>query len=96
MLRKRIRTMHDLASSARGRRIELGLSQAEVAKRIGTSRAWVNSFEREKRTVELALVFALFDALGIGVEVMDAQILDDARNSDEPDLDDLLKEYFDR
>jgi transcriptional regulator with XRE-family HTH domain len=88
--------MHDLASAARGRRIELGLSQADVAERIGTSRAWVNSFEREKRTVELALVFALFDTLGIGVEVSDAQALDNADSSGAPNLDDLLKEYYDR
>lgn len=87
--------MHDLASSARGRRIELGLSQADVAERIGTSRAWVNSFERGKRTVELALVFVLFDALGIEVEVMDAQT-PDAGDGNGPDLDDLLKEYYDR
>lgn len=85
--------MHDLASSARGRRIELGLSQAEVAERIGTSRAWVNSFEREKRTVELALVFALFDALEIGVEVSDARTLH-AGDGETPNLDDLLKDYY--
>lgn len=96
MRRKRIMTMHDLASAVQGRRIELGLSQADVAERIGASRAWVNSFERGKRTVQLAFVLALFDVLDIGVEVMDAQILDDARDPSIPSLDDHLKDYFGR
>ena len=78
MRRTRIQTMHDLASVARGRRIELGLTQAELASRSGVSRDWVNSFERGKRTVEISLVFRLFDALGIGVEATDASAIGDA------------------
>src|SRR5580692_1473698 len=77
MRRTRIQTMHDLASVARGRRIELGLTQAELAARSGVSRDWVNSFERGKRTVDISLVFRLFDSLGIGVEAVDATSLGD-------------------
>lgn len=80
MRRTRIQTMHDLASVARGRRIELGLTQAELASRSGVSRDWVNSFERGKRTVEISLVFRLFDALGIGVEATDASAIVDAQD----------------
>lgn len=72
MLRRQIGTMQDLMNVARARRMELGLSQADLAARIGASCAWVNSFERGKRTVELAIVFRLFEALDIAVEVMDA------------------------
>ena len=89
MRKTRIRTMHDLASVARGRRIELGLTQAELASRSGVSRDWVNSFERGKRTVELSLVFRLFDALGIGVEAMDATAIGGAQ-AGAPSLDALL------
>jgi transcriptional regulator with XRE-family HTH domain len=70
--------MDDLADVARGRRIELGLTQAELASQSGVSRDWDNSFERGKRTVEISLVFRLFDALGIGVEATDASTIGDA------------------
>ena len=92
--------MHDLASVARGRRIELGLTQAELASRSGVSRDWVNSFERGKRTVEISLVFRLFDALGIGVEAMDASALDASAMGDAtdgpPNLDAFLDGYYKR
>lgn len=95
MRKTRIRTMHDLASVARGRRIELGLTQAELASRSGVSRDWVNSFERGKRTVEISLVFRLFDALGIGVEAADASAIGDATDGP-PNLDAFLDGYYKR
>jgi HTH-type transcriptional regulator/antitoxin HipB len=95
MRRMRIRTMNDLSNAASGRRIELGLSQAELAARAGVSRDWVNSFERGKRTVELALVFRLFDALGMGVEMMDATTANESPG-DAPSLASLLEEYYER
>jgi len=95
MRKTRIRTMHDLASVARGRRIELGLTQAELASCSGVSRDWVNSFERGKRTVEISLVFRLFDALGIGVEAADASAIGDATDGP-PNLDAFLDGYYKR
>jgi y4mF family transcriptional regulator len=91
----RITTMHDLASAAAGRRIELGLTQAELAARAGVSRDWVNSFERGKRTVELALVLRLLDTLGIGIEVMDAAADADPA-ADAPSLDSIIEGYLNR
>jgi transcriptional regulator with XRE-family HTH domain len=52
--------------------------KAELASRSGVSRDWVNSFERGKRTVDISLVFRVFDTLGIGVEAMDASAIDEA------------------
>jgi transcriptional regulator with XRE-family HTH domain len=95
MRKTRIRTMHDLASVARGRRIELGLTQGELASRSGVSRDWVNSFERGKRTVEISLVFRLFEALGIGVEATDASTLGDGPDGP-PNLDVFLDGYHQR
>jgi y4mF family transcriptional regulator len=91
----RITTMHDLASAAAGRRIELGLTQAELAARTGVSRDWVNSFERGKRTVELALVLRLLDTLGIGIEVVDAAVGADSA-ADTPSLDSVIDGYLNR
>jgi transcriptional regulator with XRE-family HTH domain len=95
MRKTRIRTMHDLASVARGRRIELGLTQAELASRSGVSRDWVNSFERGKRTVDISLVFRLFDALSIGMVATDAAASGDAPDGP-PNLDALLDQYYNR
>jgi transcriptional regulator with XRE-family HTH domain len=95
MRKTRIRTMHDLASVARGRRIELGLTQAELASRSGVSRDWVNSFERGKRTVDISLVFRLFDELGIAMEATDASAIRDEPGG-LPNLDALLDRYYNR
>ena len=86
--------MHDLASVARGRRIELGLTQAELATRSGVSRAWVNSFEGGKRTVEISLVFRLFDALGVEVEATEAAARGNADGV--AGLDGVLDKYYNR
>jgi len=96
MRRTRINTMHDLAAAAQGRRAELGLTQAELAVRAGVSRDWVNYFERGKRTVELALVLRLFDALGIGIEVMDTADEADPGTAATGSLDAIIKEYLKR
>jgi HTH-type transcriptional regulator / antitoxin HipB len=67
----KIVSISDLAAVARGRRLTLGLSQAELAAQAGVSRDWVNSFERGKPTVELALVLRLFNALDLRIDVTD-------------------------
>jgi y4mF family transcriptional regulator len=68
----RINTMHDLAASVRGRRLELNLSQTELAARVGVSRDWVSFVENGKLTVELGLVLRLLDGLGLRVELLEA------------------------
>jgi y4mF family transcriptional regulator len=94
--RARINTTHDLAAAAQGRRVELGITQAELAMRAGVSRDWVNYFERGKRTVELALVLRLLDALGIGIEVMDAADDADPGTAATGSLDSIIEEYLKR
>ena len=93
MREMRITTMHDLCSLAKGRRVELGLTQADLAARTGTSRAWVNSFENGKRTVELSLVLRVLDALDIGLEAVDAAA-QAGRDGAVPSLDEILDEYL--
>jgi y4mF family transcriptional regulator len=96
MRKTRVTTTHDLASAVTGRRIELGLTQSELAERAGVSRDWVNSFERGKRTVELALVLRVFDALGVGMELMQTQAPEAMAGADDakPGLDDILDKYL--
>jgi HTH-type transcriptional regulator/antitoxin HipB len=85
----RINTVHDLAAAARGRRQELGLSQAGLAARVGVSRDWVSFVENGKPTVEVGLVLRLLDALGLRVELLES----DGGGTPTVDLDALLDEH---
>lgn len=59
----RIRTPHDVAALARGRRLDLGWTQTELAGRAGVSRKWVSDFETGKTSVALGVVLRVLDAL---------------------------------
>ena len=56
MRRTRIQTMHDLASVARGRRIEFGLTQAELAQTLKKPQSYVSKFERGERRLDEILM----------------------------------------
>lgn len=58
-------TIHQIASAARGRRQSLGLSQAQVADRLGVSRRWVRDFEAGNGGAHLETVLRLLDMLRI-------------------------------
>ena len=60
-----IRTPADLGAAVRERRKQLGLDQATLAKRVGTSRQWVIGIERGRARAELGLVLRALDTLGI-------------------------------
>ncbi len=92
----KIVTIHDLASAARGRRLELGLTQAELAERAGVSRDWVNYFERGKGTVELALVLHLLEALGLEMELRPTRADANQRGRAASDLRSFVDEYMSR
>ena len=89
----RVNSIHDLASAVRGRRLDLGLSQAELASRAGVSRDWVNSFEAGKLTVELILVLRILEPLGLGLDVADLADSQSSRQAGPVDLDALLDEH---
>ena len=59
----RIRTAKDLGILFRERRRELDLSQADLAKKVGTSRQWVVDLERGKPRLEIGLVLRAAEAL---------------------------------
>lgn len=91
-----ITSIRDLAAAARGRRQDLRLSQADVARRADVSRQWVSEFESGKPTSELRLVVRLLDALELRLSLDDR----DPRRSASPpaasravDLDALLDAY---
>jgi HTH-type transcriptional regulator/antitoxin HipB len=84
--------VRDVAALARGRRLDLGWSQAETARRAKVSRKWVSDVERGKEGVDLASVLRLLEALDIALESSGLGAGGAARG-DEIDLDAFLREY---
>jgi len=86
-------SIRDLAAAVRGRRIDLGLNQADLASRAGVSRKWVYEFEAGKATAQFGLILRVLDALNLA---LDLSSTDDASTSPTDaavDLDALLDEY---
>ena len=92
----RINAMGDVAAAVRGRRKELGLSQGDLARRVGVSRAWINAVEAAKPRVEFDLVLRLLDQLGLQLEVVRPGSLGDVFKGRSVDLDAILDEYRDQ
>jgi HTH-type transcriptional regulator / antitoxin HipB len=87
----KIKSTRNLASAVRGRRQDLGLTQAELAMRAGVSRKWVYEFEAGKPTAELRLIMRVLDVLGLTLEL---GYQGDARsNPTVADLDSLIEEH---
>lgn len=88
----KILSIRDLAAAVRGRRKDLGLSQAELAARSGVSRKWVYEFEGGKPTAELRLILRVIDALGLTLDLGYSESAPTPAH-DRVDLDALLDEH---
>lgn len=64
-----IRSPKALGALIRNRRSELGIDQAELASRAGTTRHWIMDVEKGKPTVELVRVLRTLEALELEIEV---------------------------
>ena len=60
-----IHTPADVGAAIRDRRKSLGLSQSELARRVGVGRQWLVAVEHGKPGAELALVLRVLDALNM-------------------------------
>lgn len=88
--------MSDFAAAVRGRRLDRGLSQSELAQRIGVSRKWISEFEAGKPTVEFALVMRVIEELGFSIDLGDDPSAAATTPASDPgvvDLDALLAEH---
>jgi len=83
----RATSTYALADVARQRRLQLGLSQTELAKRAGMSRRWLREFEAGKESAQVGVVLRLFDELDLAVDVTE-------RATPKVDLDDVLDRYL--
>jgi HTH-type transcriptional regulator/antitoxin HipB len=66
-----IRTVGDIAQLVRERRMELGLSQLELARKAGVSRQWIVDLEHGKPTAEVSLVLQTLAATGLHLDAHD-------------------------
>lgn len=65
----RVRTAKDLGNVVHDRRKALGVTQAELAHRVGASRLWVNQVESGHGGAAVAKVLQLLSALGLTMNV---------------------------
>lgn len=60
-----VRTPQDIGALIRARRRSLGLSQADLASKLGTSRLWITEIERGKPRASLILVLQAMSTLDL-------------------------------
>lgn len=68
---REVRYVHSargMGAFAAERREQLGLSQLELANRIGVSRSWVARFEGDSSTATLHRVVRALDELGVSLQ----------------------------
>jgi y4mF family transcriptional regulator len=88
-----VNSMRDVAVAVRGRRQDLGLSQADLAAQVGVSRAWINAVEAGKPSVEFDLVLRLLDRLGLRLDLARPGNLGGVSKGGSIDLDAVLDDY---
>ena len=92
----KVNSMRDVAAAVRGRRKDLGLSQADLAAGAGVSRAWINAVEAGKPSVEFDLVLRLLDHLNLRLNLAKPGNLSDVFKGNSVNLDSVLDEYRDQ
>lgn len=96
-----MRSRRELASIIEQHRRELGMSQAELASRVGVSRQWVISMEAAEGNPSLTNLIAVLDALDLEIEVNQVSKASRASQAtstgpllnDVPDLDQLVNRH---
>lgn len=92
----KIQSIRDLAAVVRGRRTDLGLDQASLARRAGVSRKWVYEFEAGKPRAELSHLLRVLDALGLALDLTSEPEARSSASAEAIDLDALIEEHRSR
>jgi y4mF family transcriptional regulator len=90
----RLKTARELGMRLKEAREDLGITQDQLAERIGTSRRWVWDLERGKETLHLGLVLRAILALGLRLDV--GPSVPGQGPADTPELDGVLGRLRDR
>ena len=86
----KIRNAKELGLLVRERRLELKLSQAMLAERVGVSRLWIGLLEQGKSSAHLGLALRTLQALAIDLEAGE-KIATSVGTSPKIDLDKLIR-----
>lgn len=79
--------LDNFSKNMRKRRIELGLSQKELAKKVGVSFRTIQNYENKKTTPTSAVMEAISIALGMGLE----KLINDNESSNKIQLAEILE-----
>lgn len=91
---QRIRSTTAIGQLIRSRREARGLSQADLAKKLGASRKWVIEAEGGKTTAEIGRILRALNALDIQLFVPDENEPQTVASADDiPDVLDVLAAY---
>jgi transcriptional regulator with XRE-family HTH domain len=64
-----VKDLVQLGELIRGRRIELELSQTELATQVGATRQWISRLEKGRHDISTARLFTLLDALELNLDI---------------------------
>ncbi len=65
-----MRPRHDIRNLVRQHRLPSGMTQQDLAERVGVTRQTILSIEKGKYTPSVALALRLADVLGVSVEAL--------------------------
>jgi len=90
----RVQAVREMANTIMGRRIELDMSQQQLATKVGVSRKWLNEFEAGKAHANMAAIMRLLAALDLELTI-DKPSTSGANPGGRlpPNLDRVLEEY---
>ncbi len=77
----------EVGALVRDRRTGLGLSQLQLAEKVGVSRVWMVQFERGKPNAQLGLVLRTLRELGVPLK---AEVDQDSHSSRKIDLGSII------
>lgn len=86
-------TIAAIAAAARARRREIGLTQADLATRLGMSRRWLAEFEHGSGAASLESVLRLLAELGLDLELGRLRAGGTTPPADGIDLDEIIEEH---
>jgi len=90
----KINGVKEIANTVRGRRLELGLSQKQLAESVSVSRKWLNEFETGKARADIATLMRILEAVRLELSIDKPESkTPSAADRQRPDLDQVLEEY---